>query len=131
MRLFGRLTINLGQRLLDGRGAFDRIHSTAEFGQEAVSHQLEDAPAMARDGRLNQLDPPLTQALEGTRLILLHKTAVADHVSGQNGCETTLCAFLSHAPSTPSEDAGIDCIGATCWSLSGRLPLGVQKQTRS
>jgi hypothetical protein len=64
-------------------------HSTASTAlpnsASSPSPQLEDAPAMARDRRLDQLRPPLAQALEGPRLILLHEAAVADDIGGENG----------------------------------------------
>jgi hypothetical protein len=42
---------------------------------------------MARDGRLDQLRPPLAQALKGARLILFHEAAIADDIGGKNGGE--------------------------------------------
>ena len=54
--------------------------------------------------RLQNLPSSLFQRRKRPRIIVLHETAVADHVSGHNGCETTLDAFLGHAPPVPLEN---------------------------
>ena len=58
-------TISIGHRLLNGRRTFDCIYRAAELDQETVAHEFKNAPVITRDGRLDQLRPPLAQALKG------------------------------------------------------------------
>ena len=56
--------VALGQAALQADRAFDRVDDAAELGQQAVAHQLEDAPVMARDLRLEQLLAARLQPLD-------------------------------------------------------------------
>lgn len=51
---FGSAGIALGHAALKCCGAFHRIHDTAEFRQQSVAHQFENAPVMLLDFRLEQ-----------------------------------------------------------------------------
>ena len=85
--IFRNVGVALGQSALQAHRAFDRIDDRAEFGQHAVAHQLEDAPVMARDLRLEQFLAPRRQPLMGALLVALHERRVADHIGGENGGE--------------------------------------------
>jgi hypothetical protein len=75
---------------------------------------------VACDCRLNQLDTPLSQALESARLILFHETAVADHVGGEDGREPP----LHTNPPEASEPilAQVDAAGMSYVGFSVRPP---------
>jgi hypothetical protein len=51
--LMGRIEISFGHSALEGCRAFDGIHSAVELDEQAISHHLEYASAMMRDGRLD------------------------------------------------------------------------------
>ena len=64
--------------------AFDGIDHAAEFGQQAVAGQLEDAAVMSGDFGFEEVFPVRAQALERVRLIILHEAAVADDVDRED-----------------------------------------------
>src|SRR5262245_14691571 len=67
--------------------ALDRIVDAPKFGQQAITYQLENAPAMVRDLRLEQLLPMRPQAVERVGLVLDRKALVAYHIVGEAGGE--------------------------------------------
>ena len=79
-----------GHAALQDDCAFDRIDDAAEFHQQAVAHQLEDAAVVLGDRWLEQLLAVRTQPFERAGLILLHEPAVADHVGGKDSGEVAL-----------------------------------------
>lgn len=78
-------TIPFGHNALKADRALHRIDDAAEFGQQAIAHQLENAAVMLGNLRLEQLLPMSAKALKRPRLVLLHEPAVAHDVGGQNG----------------------------------------------
>ena len=48
-RSAGTVVVGLGQPLLRGHGALDRIHGAGKLGQQAVAGRVGDPPAMAGD----------------------------------------------------------------------------------
>src|SRR5687767_3719293 len=58
---------------LERNRTFDSVHDTAEFRQEAVAHQLEDAPMVLCNFRLEQLFAAALQTVEGAGLVRFHE----------------------------------------------------------
>ena len=84
----------LGHRCLDVDGAPHGVLGGAEFRQHPVAGGLYDAPAAARDFRIDELPPVRFLTHQHAFLILLHEPAVARHVGDEDGCESAL-----HRPS--------------------------------
>ena len=105
-RSVGNAVVAFRHATLKGDRAFDRIDYTAELGQEPVPHQLEDAPLVFFDLRLEQLFAMRPEPRECIRLILLHEPAVADHIGGKDGGKVALGAFFGHLARLLSENAG-------------------------
>jgi hypothetical protein len=83
----GEAVVALRHLALQQHGAFHGIDDAAEFGQQPVAGQLEDAAVMRGDLRLEQLLAVGAEPLERGRLVHLHEPAVADHVNGEDRCE--------------------------------------------
>ena len=75
----------LDHLLLNRHRALERIHDTAEFHQDAVSHELHHPAVVGLDEGFDQLAAQRLEPGQGTGLILPHQTAVADDVRHQNG----------------------------------------------
>jgi hypothetical protein len=103
--IVGHILVALGHAALDGNRALNRIDHATELGQEPVSRQLEDAPSVLFDLRLEQFFAVRLQPRERTRLILLHESGVPHHIGSKDGREMTLGAFLDHRMRLPLEDA--------------------------
>src|SRR5215467_4127189 len=82
--------VPLGHAALERGCTLHRIDHACELGQEAISHQLEDASVTLLDLRLEQLPAMRPQALERAHLILLHEPAVAGHVGSHDGGELAI-----------------------------------------
>ena len=76
-----------------------RIDYAAELHQEAVTHHLEDAPTVLGDGRIEELPSMLPKEIERVLFVDLHKTAIADHICGQDRRQSTLNMLLRHVVS--------------------------------
>jgi hypothetical protein len=87
---FGHGGIALGETALQRHRAFDRIDHRAKLGEHAVAHDLEDAPVMAGDLRLEQLLTPGLQPLMRACLVAVHERRVADDIGGENGSELSV-----------------------------------------
>jgi hypothetical protein len=61
------------------------VEHAAELDEEAVAHHLEDAPAVFRYGRIEELAAMLPKSAERAFLIGLHKSAVAHDIGRHNG----------------------------------------------
>lgn len=88
---------------------------------------LEDAPAVASDQRLQHLPAPRLERGERADFVALHKTAIANHIGSKNGGKTALGAFFGHGLQLTLEDRvivvppeqvyrtgsarGVDCVG--------------------
>src|SRR5262245_1713696 len=66
------------------------VEHAAELDEEAVSHHLEDAPAVFCYGRIEELAAMLPESTERAFLIGLHKPAVAHDIGRHNGCQPPL-----------------------------------------
>ena len=66
-----------------------------ECHQNAIAHQLDDAPVAFGDIGFNQLFALGLERSQSARLVLANKAAVADHVGGENGDQT---AFQPRSP---------------------------------
>ena len=64
----------------------------AELAQGAVAHELDDAPAVLGDERLDELPAVGLEAAEGALLVALHQARIADHVRGEDGGEPAVDA---------------------------------------
>ena len=83
--LLGQRGVALRQAPLQGRSAFDRVNHAAELREQAVTHELEDAPMLPFDLWFKEILPMRAQPMKGIRLILLHDSAIADDVGSKNG----------------------------------------------
>src|SRR5262249_14760317 len=63
--------------------AGDRIHGAGELDQHPVAHQLDDAPMILDDERLEDLPAPVHERGQSACLVKLHQSAIADHVRGK------------------------------------------------
>jgi hypothetical protein len=90
----GRVPVLKG--ILDSDSGAQRQDCTWELGKHAVSHQLEDAPALFCDEGLDDLGAQLPQPLDRANFVLPDQTAEADHI----GCQDR---------NKPSLDEGLIC----------------------
>ena len=81
---FRQIGVTLGQGMLQGDRAFDRVHDRAELGQYPIAHDLEDPPAVALYFGLEHLGADGSDAREGAGFVALHMRRVAHHVCRQN-----------------------------------------------
>jgi hypothetical protein len=94
--VLGGADVALGHAALNVDGAADRVQHAGELDQKAVAHDLEDAPVVARDGRIEELAKMGLQGAQGALLVGLHQPAIADHVCRQNGRQTPLDGLRVH-----------------------------------
>jgi hypothetical protein len=92
----GQRGVALRQAPLQSRSAFNRVNHAAELREQAVTHELEDAPMLPLDLWFKEILPMCAQPMKGVCLILLHESAIADDVSSKNGRQAALNAFLGH-----------------------------------
>ena len=78
--------------MLDRDGAGDRVDGAGELAEDAVAHQLDDAPAVLGDERLDELLAVGLEAVEGAPLVALHQARVADHICRENSGEPAVDA---------------------------------------
>jgi hypothetical protein len=84
-RIVGQRSVAFGKTTLQGHGAFHSVHYTAKFGQETVTHQLEDTPTALFNLRLEQFFLFGTNTLERGRLVAFHHGGIANDIGGENG----------------------------------------------
>ena len=92
----GDVRLPLGHAALDRDRAGDRVDDAGELAEDAVAHQLDDAPAVLGDERLDELLAVGLEAVEGALLVALHQARVADHVRRQDGGEPAVDAGSGH-----------------------------------
>ena len=68
---------------LDFDRAARRVDCAGEFDQHAVAGGFDDAPAMRRDGRIDEIPSGSLQPGQGSFLIDAHKAAVAGDIRRQ------------------------------------------------
>lgn len=93
---FGRGGVAQGERALDIDGALQRADDAGELGELAVAHQLDRAPGVARDRRVDDGGPRLLETVERALLVHLHQAAVADDIHRDDGCQPPV-----HGPDPP------------------------------
>ena len=94
--LRGRLGILRVHCFLNVDSAFHGVDDAGELDEDAVTHKLEDTPAMLRNRWHQDIVAARPQQRHRARFILLHEAAVANHVGGKDGCETALSALFGH-----------------------------------
>ena len=75
------------------------LHSgngAGELDQYAVPRDLDYAPMVFRNHRLEDVPPPRLERRKRALLIGAHKPAVPDHIGGEDGGKAALDAFLGH-----------------------------------
>jgi hypothetical protein len=72
---------------LDLDRALQCLDDARELDQRAVAHQLDRAPRVALDCRVDDVGPDLLEAAQRPRLVALHQAAEADHVHRDDGRE--------------------------------------------
>jgi hypothetical protein len=75
---------------LDGGGALHRVDHAGELDQSAVAHQLDDAPVMRLDRRIDAELAMRLERLERARFIFAHETRISDHIGRQYCRESSL-----------------------------------------
>src|SRR6266404_4549930 len=67
----------------------DRVYHAGEFHQHTVTGQLHNAPLLLRNPAIHKIGPHGFERFERPGFVLAHKSAVADHVGGKDGTQTT------------------------------------------
>ena len=68
----------------------------SEFDQHAIAHHFDETAMVLPDQRSEHIAPPRLEGGERARLVCFHEPAVADHIGGQNCCQTALRRILNH-----------------------------------
>jgi hypothetical protein len=106
----GASGVFLGNRLLEGDGAFDRIDRAGEVSHYAVAGSIEDATMMGRNQRIEDRPIGLKPA-QGADLILPHEAAVLGNVSGKNHRELSFDDLgVYHLASLGGANTGTDIL---------------------
>jgi hypothetical protein len=92
--------------MLNLNGTFYGFDGTGKFRQNAVAHQLEDAPLMFNDLGSDQVFAIRLKRVKRACLVLADKATVTNHIGSQNGGESTL-QTLSPSPYRLTSDDGI------------------------
>ena len=86
-----RLTgVALCHAFLDFDSALDSIDHTRQLDQQSIARGLDDAAAMARDRRLDQLSEMRVEPGARSLLVLAHEPGVSRHVCSEDGGEAAL-----------------------------------------
>ena len=96
-RLAQRFVRHKAVRALHGECAMDGIHNTGEFRDRAVADQLDHAPVVGGDCRIEDHLPVLLEGRERSLLVDPHQARIADHVGREDRRELTVDAFFGHA----------------------------------
>jgi hypothetical protein len=94
--MVGKAVVACRHLALQQDSALYRIDDAAEFHQETVAHQLEDAAVVLLDFRLEHFFAVRPQPLKGSYLVCLHQSAVANYVGGQDSSKAALHVLLGH-----------------------------------
>jgi hypothetical protein len=86
----------LGDAPLDEHGAANRVDHACELDQGAVAHELDYAPLILGDERVDELLAVPLEALERALLVALHQARVTNHVRRQDGGEPSLDPRCRH-----------------------------------
>ena len=77
-------------------GALHGVNGAGELDQHTVASGLKYAALMSGDQGAQHVTAPSFQSRQSGGFINFHKPAIADHISGQNGCKAALGAFFGH-----------------------------------
>src|SRR5215472_2422909 len=111
--------------------ACDGIHRAAEFDQDAIAHQFDDAAVKLADHRLEDLGAAALERRERARLVALHETAISGHIGSQDGGETTLGALFGHSQQRQPVQWPKNSMPASPASLFGRASQVQPRARRS
>jgi hypothetical protein len=80
-----RRVIPSGHLPLDFEGARNGFNHTWELDEQAIPGRLNDPTLMFRDIGIDEFATEGSEAIEGSRLVLAHESAVADDIGAENG----------------------------------------------
>ena len=80
--------------LLDFERAGERCLRSGKLGEDAVTDQPDDPPAVGKDRRLDDLVQMSLDPGVGVQLVLAHEPAVVDHVGRENRRLAALDALI-------------------------------------
>jgi hypothetical protein len=83
--ILGHVAVVFRHGALQAQGTLNCVDDAAELCQQAIAHELEDAPVVTSDLRFEELFPERPQTLECPRFVKLHEAAVSNHISRENG----------------------------------------------
>ncbi len=92
-------------RVLDDERRAHRVLHTREGGDQPVARGLDDGPAEALEGRVDQLAAVALLPVEDTRLVELDEPAVARHVGGDDRGQPSICAVCVSTHEAPLLEA--------------------------
>ena len=81
---------------LDVDGAVHRIDDRRELNQRAVAHQLDDAPAMQLDRRIEEFRTQHLQRRQNAFLVRTHHTRVTDDIDHHDCGKLPVGPYLGH-----------------------------------
>ena len=92
----GHVGVALGHAALDGNRAFHSVDDARELDQGAVAHQLDDAPPIRSDGRVDERGAMRLEPGQRTRFVGAHQPAIADDIRAQDGGKPAYDALPCH-----------------------------------
>ena len=92
----------VGIALLDVDRAGDRVDHAPELGQHPVPDQLDQAPAMLRQRRLDHVGAQRCEPGQRAGFVTLDQPRVASNVGRQDGGQSPVRTLRSHLPSPVS-----------------------------
>jgi hypothetical protein len=105
----GQLGVPALHCLLNIDRALHRLDHARELGQQAVAHELHDAPAAFGDLRLHQVPAERLEALQGTPLVGAHEARIADHVCSKDGGKPAFQTLSPSLTETSGQRPGNPC----------------------
>ncbi len=96
LALFCNAGIASHHRLLNRDGEVDGVDHAGKLHQRAVAREFHDAPVMLGGLRFEQLSAMGLELGKGPGFVASHKTAVSDHVGGNDRREPPLDALPCH-----------------------------------
>ena len=90
--------------------AADGIDRIAELGQQSVSGILDDAAAILGDFRIDQADEVLLEARVRALLVEVRQTAIACHIGGQDGGQSSLRAPVRRRSSSGRHECSVSAV---------------------
>ena len=109
---FGRDTILLSHdALLHRHGAGHRVHHRAELDDRAVAHQLDDAPVMLGQERIDHLTAQGFQGAKRPGFVHFHEMRVPDDIRRQDRHQPPLHPCCRHGCFSLRRSAGRSRVG--------------------